>query len=175
MLFALLIIGMQFILVPLTTLRLTFVVKGRKEIAALISILEAIIYLISLGIIFSDLTNIINMIAYAIGYAGGVYLGGMLEEKMAIGYRTLNVSLTNKDDALVELLRTSGFGVTVFTGEGRESEQRYRLDIIAKRSREKELMKLISIHAPKAFVVAYEPTAFKGGYLVKNMKAQKEG
>ena len=31
---------------------------------------------ISLGIIFSDLSNYINMVAYAIGYAGGVIVGG---------------------------------------------------------------------------------------------------
>jgi len=51
-----------------------------------------------------------------------------------------------------------------------DNEKRYRLDIIAKRSREKELMTLLHGEAPKAFVVVYEPTNFKGGYLVKNMK-----
>ena len=55
-------------------------------------------------------------------------------------------------------------------GRGREGNKRYRLDIVVKRSREKELMNLLNEEAPKAFVVSYEPTGFKGGYIVKAMK-----
>ena len=170
----LLIVFMQFCLVPLTTLRTTFVVKGQSKEASMIALAEALIYVISLGIVFSDLENKLNMIAYAIGFSGGIFLGGMLEKKLAIGYRAVNVSLLEKNDELVDRLRNEGFGVTVFVGEGRKNENRYRLDIIAKRSREKELMNLLSLEAPKAFVVAYEPTNFKGGYLVKNMKKKNK-
>ena len=170
MLDALLIVVMQFVLVPLTTLRTIFVVKGEIRNASLLGGVEALIYVISLGIIFSDLTNYLNMVAYAVGFAGGIVLGGVIEKKLAIGYRTLNVSLLDKDGALIETLRNEGFGVTVFEGEGREGHKRYRLDIVVKRSREKELMKVLNEEAPKAFVVSYEPTSFKGGYLVKSMK-----
>ncbi|PGK52400.1 hypothetical protein CN918_31955 [Priestia megaterium] len=167
---ALLIIGMQLLLVPLTTLRMMFVVKGQSREAAVFAVFEALIYVISLGIVFSDLENKLNMLAYAIGFSGGIYLGGLVEKKLAIGYRAINVSLLEKNDELVEKLRNDGFGVTVFEGEGMDNEKRYRLDIIAKRNREKELMALLHGEAPKAFVVVYEPTNFKGGYLVKNMK-----
>ena len=167
---ALLIVLMQLIIVPLTTLRTIFMVKGRIPQASIMGGLEALIYVISLSLIFSDLTNYINMIAYAVGYAGGVILGGKLEEKLAIGYRTLNVSLLQKNDQLVDQLRNQGFGVTVFEGEGREGQKRYRLDILAKRNRVKELMDILEQEVPKAFVVAYEPTNIKGGYLVKSMR-----
>lgn len=167
---ALLIVLMQFVIVPLTTLRTVFVVKGRIQQASMIGGLEALIYVISLSLIFSDLTNYMNMIAYAVGYAGGVILGGKLEEKLAIGYRTVNVSLMQRNEQLTDLLRSQGYGVTTFIGEGREGEKRYRLDILVKRSREKALMELLETEEPKAFIVAYEPTNFKGGYLVKSMK-----
>lgn len=169
---ALLIILMQLVIVPLTTLRTVFVVKGRVQQASMLGGLEALIYVISLSLIFSDLTNYLNMIAYAIGYAGGVMLGGKLEEKLAIGFRMVIVSLLDRDEELVAKLREQGFGVTVFEGEGRDGQTRYRLDVLVKRKREKELMELITIEAPKAFVVAYEPTSLKGGYLVKSMKKQ---
>lgn len=170
MLDALLIVVMQFVLVPLTTLRTIFVVKGEIRNASLLGGVEALIYVISLGIIFSDLSNYLNMVAYAVGFAGGIVLGGVIEKKLAIGYRTVNVSLLDKDCALIETLRSEGFGITVFEGEGREGNKRYRLDIVVKRSREKELMNILNEEAPKAFVVSYEPTSFKGGYLVKSMK-----
>lgn len=167
---ALLIVIMQFIIVPLTTLRTIFVVKGEIRKASIIGGAEALIYVISLGIIFSDLSNYLNMIAYAVGYSGGIVLGGMVEKKLAIGYRMYNVSLLDRDAELEELLRSEGFGISLFEGEGRNGNKRYRLDIAAKRTREKELMAILDKEAPKAFVVAYEPTNFKGGYLVKSMK-----
>ena len=167
---ALLIVVMQLVIVPLTTLRTVFVVKGRIRQASMLGGIEALIYVISLSVIFSDLTNYINMIAYAVGYAGGVILGGKLEEKLAIGYRTVNVSLLNKNEALIHHLRAEGFGVTLFEGEGRDGEKRFRMDILVKRNREKELMEILDQEEPRAFVVAYEPTSYKGGYLVKSMK-----
>ncbi|WP_428911221.1 DUF5698 domain-containing protein [Niallia sp. Krafla_26] len=167
---ALLIVVMQFVIVPLTTLRTIFVVKGEIRTASILGGLEALIYVISLGIIFSDLSNYLNMIAYAVGYAGGVVVGGFVERKLAIGYRTYNVSLLEKDSELAEILRAEGFGVTLFEGEGRDGNKRYRFDIVVKRNRENELMEILDKKAPKAFIVAYEPTNFKGGYLVKSMK-----
>ena len=44
---------------------------------------------------------------------------------------------------------------------------RYRLDIVAKRSREKELLEIINEIAPKAFMSSYEIRSFKGGYLTE--------
>lgn len=170
MLDALLIVFMQFVIVPLTTLRTIFVVKGEIQKASMLGGIEALIYVISLGIIFSDLSNYMNMIAYAIGYSGGIVLGGVLEKKLAIGYRTYNVSLMEKELDLAELLRTEGFGVTMFEGEGRDGNKRYRFDIVVKRNREKELMNILNREVPKAFVVAYEPISFRGGYMVKSMK-----
>lgn len=170
MLEALIIVLMQLVIVPLTTLRTIFVVKGEIRTASILGGLEALIYVISLGIIFSDLSNYMNMIAYAIGYAGGVVVGGFVERRLAIGYRTFNVSLVNKDLELCEMLRAEGFGVTLFEGEGRDGDKRFRLDIVVKRNREKELMMILDEKAPRAFIVSYEPISFKGGYLVKSMK-----
>ena len=170
MLDALLIVVMQFVLVPLTTLRTIFLVKAEIRNASLLGGIEALIYVISLGIVFSDLSNYLNMLAYAIGYSGGMILGGYIENKLAIGYRTVIVSLLDKTPELIEKHRMEGFGVTIFKGEGREGGKRYRLDIVVNRSREKELMTLLKKDVPKAFVVTYEPTGFKGGYIVKSMK-----
>ena len=63
------------------------------------------------------------MFAYAVGYAGGIILGGFIEKKLAIGYRTVNVSLLDKDTELIEKLRMEGFGVTVFEGKEETAEK----------------------------------------------------
>ena len=170
---AVLIVLMQFVIVPLTTLKTIFVVKGRTTLGAILGGIGALIYVISLGMVFADLSNYINMIAYALGNAGGTIIGGRLEEKLAIGYRIVMVSLMEKNNDLIEMLRDEGFGVTVFVGEGRNGAKRYRLDILVKRNRVQELLDILERKVPKAFVVAYEPTNFKGGYLVKSMKRKR--
>lgn len=169
MLNALLIFSMQLVIVPLSTLRTTFVVKGLRLYAALVGLVESLIYVIALGIIFSDLSNISNMIAYAVGYAVGVLIGTGIERKLAIGYRQVSVNLLKEDDDLVDLLRSLGYGVTVFIGEGMNNEKRYRLDMMVKRSLEKDLLKLLQEQAPKAFILTFEPLSYKGGF-VKNKK-----
>ncbi|MDZ7543106.1 hypothetical protein GNF83_18380, partial [Clostridium perfringens] len=75
---ALTIFILQLIYVPLLTLRTTFVVKGKKAQSSLFAFLEAIIYIVSLGIVFSDLSNLLNIGAYIIGYGIGIYLGGII-------------------------------------------------------------------------------------------------
>lgn len=78
-----------------------------------------------------------------------------------------------KNTDLINLLRSEGFGVTVYEGEGRDGK-RYRLNILTKRNREEELLDLIDEHDPKAFIVSYEPRKFKGGFLVNSMKIARK-
>ena len=113
-----------------------FACKESNKIAAAVGLLEGAIYIVSLGIVFQDLSNWMNIVAYVIGFSAGLLLGGYIENKLAIGYITYQVSLLDRCNELVDELRHSGFGVTVFEGEGINSI-RYRLDIVAKRSREK--------------------------------------
>ncbi|MCI1695194.1 DUF2179 domain-containing protein [Aneurinibacillus aneurinilyticus] len=169
MLTALLIFGMQLILMPIVTLRTILLVKNETKKASAIGVLEAVINVLSLGIVFSDMSRIINIAAYALGFGCGLYIGGLVEKKLAIGYVTYQVSLLDKNYELIDTLRKAGFGVTIFETEG-ISARRSRLEVLAKRTREKELLTIINEIAPKAFVVSYEARTFKGGYLTKVMK-----
>lgn len=167
---ALAIFVLQLIYVPLLTLRTTFVVKGKKVQASLFAFLEAIIYIVSLGIVFSDLKNFLNIGSYILGYAIGVYIGGRIEEKLAIGYRSIHVNLTNYNESLINKLRELRFGVTTYEGEGINKEKRYKLEIVSHRSRENEVISLIQSFEKNAFIVSYEPTQFRGGYITKQLK-----
>jgi uncharacterized protein YebE (UPF0316 family) len=166
---ALLIFALQLIYVPVLTIRTILLVKNQTKSAAGVGLLEGIIYIISLAIVFRDLSNLYNIIAYVVGFSIGLLLGGALERKLAIGFITYQANILEKNMELVNALRTSGFGVTVFEGEG-ITTARYRLDIVAKRSRENELLEIIDSFEPKAFLSSYEIRSFKGGYLTKSMK-----
>ncbi|WP_054704072.1 DUF2179 domain-containing protein [Bacillus sp. JCM 19041] len=169
----LLILGAQLLYVPLVVLRTLMMVKGEKEKSALFATLEGGVHVVALGIVFSDLSNYWSMAAYAIGFGVGMYLGALIEERLAIGYVSLQVNTLENNKTLINRLREVGFSVSVVAVEGIDS-LRYRLDCTARRDRENEFMKIIAKYEPNAFVVSFEPRSFKGGYVVKGMKKQRE-
>ncbi len=164
----------QLLYVPVMTLRTIMMVKGMKESAAAIGVLEGSIYVVALLIVFSDLSNYYNMVAYALGFGIGLYLGQMIEQKLAIGYVTVEVNTMTKNEALIARLREVGFSVSTSEVEGMHAAKRYRLDCTARRDREKEFIQIVSFYEPSAFVVSYEPRSFKGGYITKVMKKRRE-
>ncbi|MBM7571944.1 DUF2179 domain-containing protein [Aquibacillus albus] len=169
----LLIFLLQIILVPTLSLRIIFVVKNMSILASIFGFLEALIYVFGLSIVLSGEQSIAEMLVYALGFAAGIFLGGYIENKMALGYTALTVNLTTMNSDLVSTLRDNGFGVTVFEGMGRDSV-RYQLQILTKRSMEEKVMNMIDQYEPHAFIISYEPRKFKGGYLLKAMKKARK-
>jgi len=144
-------------------------VKNLKLLTAVFGFLEAMIYIFGLAIVLSGEQNYIEMIVYSIGFALGLIIGILVEQKLAIGYISYHANLRGLNEELINTLRDEGYGVTVFNGTGR-SGLRVRLDILTKRRRQKDLFNLIHQFEPDAFIISYEPKMFKGGYLTNLMK-----
>ena len=164
-----LIILIQLVYVPLLTLRTITMVKNLKMLTALFGFLEAFTYVFGLAIVLSGEQNVIEMIVYAFGFALGLFLGVFIEQKMAIGFITIQVNINHSNIEMVNELRNLGYGVTVYQGEGRDGK-RFKMEILTRRRREKELYIIINKYEPTAFITSYEPKTFKGGYLSEMMK-----
>lgn len=163
MLNIILIIVLQLFYVPIYTLRTLFLVKNITVLAAILGIIETLIYVFGLSLVFNGDKSITSMIVYSIGFGIGIILGTKLEQKLAIGYIIVTVNTSMKNNELVHTLRENGFGVTLYTGEGMDSD-RYRMEILTKRNRETELIATVEKFERNAFIVSYEPKRFKGGY-----------
>ncbi|MDG5788335.1 DUF2179 domain-containing protein [Evansella sp. AB-P1] len=170
---AIIIFVAQLLYVPILTLRTIMVVKGLKGKAASMGVLEGVIYVVAIGIVLSDLSNFYNMGAYALGFGVGLYIGAVIEEKLAIGYVTIEANIPEKNQALIDRLREVGFSVSTSSVEGINS-MRYLLYCTARRDREREFYRIIEEYEEKAFVASYEPRNFKGGYITKAMKRRRE-
>jgi uncharacterized protein YebE (UPF0316 family) len=168
-----LVLVLQLVYVPAFTLRTIFLVKGLRMKAAFLGLIEALIYIFGLSIVFSGEQNIIVMIVYALGFGLGIIIGSMIEERLAIGYTTIQVVLSQKNKSLVDQLRLDGYGVTVYEGEGKDAT-RFKLEVLTKRNQEEGLYEMIQDYEPNAFIIAYEPKAFMGGFLLKDMKRRKK-
>ncbi|GAX03806.1 hypothetical protein IWT140_01432 [Secundilactobacillus pentosiphilus] len=159
----------SFVYITLNTLRFMLTMKGYRNLAPVLSVLEIIVYVVGLAMVLKRLDNVWNIIAYALGYGVGVRIGIVIEDKLALGYIMATVILPSTDSELPKLLRSNGFGVTQSHAEGLEGD-RLVLDILTPRNQERRLYGMITEREPKAFIITYEPKFISGGFWVKRVR-----
>lgn len=102
------------------TLRFMMMIRGRKLVAWILGFLETAIFLLTLSAVFSDLTNILLIVAYSAGFATGNILGMLIEERLAIGHVQLNIISPKRGTAIAEKLREEGYAVTEVPARGKD-------------------------------------------------------
>lgn len=118
---ALLIFTLRVVGISIGTLSTLMTVRGRKLFAVLSNAFSALVYIIAIGKVVTNLDNIVNIAAYCCGVAAGTWIGIVLEQRLALGFAEVRLISPDKSDSLAEALRISGFGVTELYGHGRES------------------------------------------------------
>jgi uncharacterized protein YebE (UPF0316 family) len=149
--------------VSMGTLRMILLVKGQRKIAALIGFFEVMIYLIVLGKVVGNINKPLLIIAYCLGYASGNYVGSKIEEKLSIGRLLVQIIVKEIKCGIVDTLRSAGFGVTIFEGEGMDGSS-YMLNVITERKKVKELKEIISKQDCGAFLTTMDVRSSLGGY-----------
>ncbi len=155
--------------VSLQTCRMILVVRGERLKAACIGFFEVIIYVVALNVIFDNLDNIGNLLAYACGFAAGNYIGGIVEEKLAIGIQFIQLITMKEPLKLAELLREQGYGVTVLEGSGRSGPQ-FVLQVLLERKQVKEFSKAVSAWDEDVFMIVTDAKKYYGGIMFKSKK-----
>ena len=135
--------------VSLSTVRIMFVMTGRRNIAPWLGALEVLIWLIAIGQIMQHLTNVACYLAYAGGFATGTYIGMRIEERLAIGTYIVRV-ITERADRLIAYLKENNYRVTVLEGDSNHGKVNV-LFLVIRRSRIDHVQNLIKELAPEAF------------------------
>lgn len=150
--------------VSLGTVRMLMLVRGQRIWAAVTGLFEVTVYVVALSRVMNQLNNPLQLAAYAAGYATGNYVGGMIEEWMALGYLSVQAIPTRLEVAqdLAQTLRGRGFGVTTVDGEGREGPKKILHISLARRALP-GLLKLIDTADPDAFVTVLDTRHRVGG------------
>ena len=148
--------------VSLGTLRVIFISKGLKYIAPVIGFFEVIIWLVAIGQVMNNITNVACYIAYGGGFAAGTFIGMKVEERLSLG--TVVVRVISPDDvmSLVAYLRQRSFGVTITDGEGSKGKVKIILSVI-KRQDLNEVITSIRQYLPKAFYSVEEIRSVAAG------------
>jgi uncharacterized protein YebE (UPF0316 family) len=148
--------------VTLGTIRVIFISKGIKYLAPFIGFFEVIIWLLAIGQVMNNLTNIVAYVAYGAGFASGTYIGMVIEEKISLGLTSVRI-ITKEDPAdLMQYLRNHDYGVTSIDGEGATGKVKMVFTIIKRQ----DLPHVISI------IKQFNPTAF---YSIEEVKSVAEG
>jgi len=160
--------------VTLGTIRIVFVSRGKKVLAAIFGFFEVLIWLLAIGQILKNLTNVFCYLAYAGGFATGNFVGLYLEEKLALG--TLVIRLITGEDAssLTEILREQGYGVTSVDAQGATGKVNLVFMII-KRTQFRKVVKIIRSFHPRAFYSVEDVRHVSKGVFPAEEPAQETG
>jgi uncharacterized protein YebE (UPF0316 family) len=171
MVMVMIILIINIVYVSFFTVRMILTLKGQKYLAAILSSLEVLIYIIGLKLVLENLNEIQNLVAYVVGYAIGILVGTKIEEMLALGYVTVKVITNRYDVPLPDKIREQGYGVTSWMAEGRDGP-RLMMEILTRRKAQQDLYNHIIAYDSKAFIISHEPQHFHGGFWLKGLKKQ---
>jgi uncharacterized protein YebE (UPF0316 family) len=150
--------------VSMGTLRTILIIRGRRGIAAFSAFFEIMVWVLGVSRVITQLDRWYYIVAFALGFASGNYLGSYLEGKIALGYRFAYVVPSEKQTNLAEILRKQGFGVTVIKGEGLKGTE-YVYNIVLRRKDIHRFLKTLEANDKKAFYTIMDVYALHGGYM----------
>jgi uncharacterized protein YebE (UPF0316 family) len=147
--------------VSINTIRIIYMLGGRRWTATILGFFEAFIWLMAIRQIFAHLDNWICYIAYPAGFASGVMVGMMIEERIAYGKVIVRI-ITRKDVAeLITYLNLQNFRYTRVNAEGPNGHENLVFTVLERERLDELLAKLRAIL----------PTAF---YTIERVKAAGE-
>ena len=136
--------------VSINTIRIIYVLGGRKLTATVLGFFESLIWLMAIGQIFEHIDNWICYVAYPGGFATGILVGMIIEEKIAYGKVIIRV-ISGKDiQKFVTYLQAEQFRYSVIQAIGREGEEDVIFTVI-ERERLEEVMDTLKHTLPNAF------------------------
>lgn len=118
-LYALMIFALRVGDMSLDTIRVLFVVRGKKTIVWVLGFFQSLIFVVAISSVLTQLDNILNVIGYAMGFATGNLVGMLIEQRLAIGHILVTIISSNRGASIAEKLRSSGYAVTEIPGRGK--------------------------------------------------------
>ncbi len=120
--------------VSLGTVRTILVIGGHPYISSLLGFFEVTIWVLAVGGVLAYLSNPFALLGYAGGFAVGVIVGMMIEERLALGYRMVRAISTDPESDLSAKLRELDYRVTRVDGKGRDGDVELAFLIVQRRA-----------------------------------------
>lgn len=136
--------------VTISTLRVMLVMAGKRNIAPFLGFFEALIWLLAIGQIIQNISNVASYIAYAAGFATGTYMGMLIESKLAIGKVLVRIiTRTDASELIAHLSGSERFGYTNIRAESKRGGVNVIFSVV-RRENLPEMLAIIKKFSPNA-------------------------
>jgi len=152
LLFCLLIIAARIADVTLGTLRTVSIFRGLRGAAFALGFFESLIWLTAITHVTSNLNEPVYMVAFALGFAVGNYVGLTIERSLAVGEQVIRV-FSRESHEMAKKLREAGHGVTIFKGEGKEGPVDMLFMRVDRRKSKKVIQVLREVDPKSYFII----------------------
>ena len=162
-LISLLIFAVRVVGMALDTLRIMLVMRKKQGIAWVLGFLETVIYVLSIGVVLDDVSNVLKVFAYSAGFATGSVVGMWFESKLAIGHAHIIIITKLPGSIVADALRAGDFAVTAIHATGKDGNV-WLCDLTVARKKVKDVETIVREADPDAFVTIEDITPLHRGY-----------
>jgi uncharacterized protein YebE (UPF0316 family) len=159
----LLILVARIIETSLETVRTIYIARGHADLAAFIGIAKTGIWLLSTGLVLTNLADFWNLFAYLAGYGIGTLTGMEIEKMISLGHVIVRLITPDDPHPLISELSTLGYGMTRIEGSGSFSNTVNIIFMIVPRPELGRLLSVLSRNYPGVL------------YTVEDVRNIKEG
>ncbi|UII24326.1 DUF5698 domain-containing protein [Fulvivirga ligni] len=153
--------------VSINTLRIIFVMSGKKMVSTLLGFFESLIWLLAIGQIFQHIDNVYSYIAYPAGFACGILVGMLIEERLALGKVVVRIITSDDLSGILEYIHKKNIRYSIVSSETRAGEEKL-LFTVQNRDNLSEFLDHMQESLPKAFyTVESVKNASESGILVE--------
>lgn len=146
------------------TLRVLFVVRGKKLIVWILGIMQSAIFIVAISNVLKGENHWFTILGYAAGFATGNIIGIFIEERLAIGFQRITIISRTKGIEIAAAIRDAGFGVTEMPAKGKDGDVAV-ININAKRKQVSDIEKIALDLDESAFITVDEfKTVNHSGY-----------
>ncbi len=160
---ALLIFALRVSDMTLDTLRVLFVMRGKKRIAWILGFFQSAIFVLAIGRVLTQLDNPLNIIGYAAGFATGNVVGMYIEERIAMGHILINIISPRLGTAIADHLRQNGYAVTEVSARGKDGMVSM-INCSVLRKQVDAVRELVNEIDPEAFITAEDVRPVRRGF-----------
>ena len=162
-LWALAIFALRVSSISMDTLRFMLTMRGKKAISWILGFIESVLFVVVMGAVLDDLNNILNVVAYAAGFATGNVVGMNIEKRLAIGHAHIKVISKQRGQAVAAALRALDYAVTEIPARGRDGAV-ILLYLTVRRKDAKAVEEKALAADPEAFITIEDITPLRRGY-----------
>ncbi|MBE3589016.1 MAG: DUF2179 domain-containing protein [Thermoanaerobacteraceae bacterium] len=155
----------------LDVVRVLMLMRDKRLLAAMVGFVEVSVFILALNqVLAGGLTDPGKVIAYAGGFATGNYVGSIIENRLALGYLTLQLfPAPDRAARFIEIFSQAGFGVSSVCCQGRYGERNILFVLLKRRDLQRALSLLDEVD-PGTFFSVSDARQIHGGIFPRKGK-----